>query len=97
MPCTVLPPAHRCMKPVPATASSASLPGDPDAAAPLPHRVSSAACKPYFVLRGVFLEIQLRQDLIRKRCGHHEARMARRATEVQQTALGKNHDAVAVG
>ena len=42
-------------------------------------------------------ELKLRDDLVGERARHDKARVARRAAQVKQAALGEQDDAVAVG
>ena len=50
------------------------------------------------VARSVLVEqLDLREHLVRERARHHEARMAGRAAEVHEPALGQHDDRVAVG
>ena len=41
-------------------------------------------------------ELELRERLVRERVGHHERRVARRAAEVEEAALGEDDGALAV-
>ena len=48
--------------------------------------------------RGLLVpELELRDHLVGERARHHERRVARRAPQVEQAALGEHDDAVAVG
>ena len=50
----------------------------------------------FVVIVGVFPELNLREDLVRKRIRHHKARVTRAATEIHEATFGQQDDAFAV-